>query len=61
MTKLDRMPVEPKRSDRDPRDDAAARRWAEETRREGEVGKLADDSEYLARKLAEEKRKLKRR
>jgi hypothetical protein len=47
-------------SDRDPNDDAAARKWSEETRRRAESGALNDDSEYLARKLAEEKGKLKR-
>jgi uncharacterized protein YciI len=41
-------------------DDASARRWAEEARRQAEAGKLADDSDYVAEKLAEEKRKLKR-
>ena len=50
----------PYRPDRDPRDDAAARRWAEETRQYGEDGTLTDDSVYLARKLVEEKRKGKR-
>jgi hypothetical protein len=54
------MPVEPECSDRDEIADAAARRWAEETRRQGDVGEFADDSKYLARKLAEEKLKLKR-
>lgn len=54
------MSAPAERSDRDPKDDAAAREWSEETRRQAESGALADDSEYLARKLAEEKRKLKR-
>jgi len=49
------------RSDRDPADDAAARKWSEETRRRAERGELADDSEYLTRQLAEEKSKTKRR
>jgi len=48
-------------SNRDPKDDAEARAWAEKTRRQGETGELGDDSAYVARKLAEEKRKLKRR
>ena len=48
------------RSGRDAEADAAARKWSEETRRKAETGALPDDSEYLARKLAEEKRKLKR-
>ncbi|MBA2327446.1 MAG: hypothetical protein H0V95_12500 [Actinobacteria bacterium] len=51
----------PQPSERDPQDDAQARAWAEEARRRGEAGELKDDSAYLARKLAEEKRKLKRR
>ena len=51
----------PKRPERDPRDDAKARAWAAETRRRGEAGELTDDAAYLARKLAEEKRKLEKR
>lgn len=47
--------------DRDPEDDAEARAWAEQKRRQGEAGKLTDDSTYVKRKLDEEKRKLKRR
>lgn len=54
------MPTAPKRSERDPEDDAKARAWARETRRRGEAGELQDDSEHLQRKLAEEKRKLER-
>jgi hypothetical protein len=54
------MTARPDPTDRDPKDDASARRWAEESRRQAEAGKLADDSDYLAEKLAEEKRKLKR-
>ena len=53
------MTAKSDRSDRDPKDDAQARQWAEAARRQGEAGKLADDSDYLARKLTEEKRKLK--
>ena len=53
--------AEPKRSERDPGEDAKARAWAEKTQRRAEAGELPDDAEYLARKLAEEKRKLKRR
>jgi hypothetical protein len=55
------MTALPNDSDRDPKDDAKARKWADETRRRGEAGQLTDDSAYLARRLAEEKRKLKRR
>ena len=47
--------------DRYPVDDAKARVWAERTRRQAEAGELSDDAAYLARKLDEEKRKLKRR
>ncbi|MCJ7795450.1 MAG: hypothetical protein MUQ56_01550 [Thermoleophilia bacterium] len=54
------MTAKADRSDRDPKDDAQARQWAEEARRHGEAGQLADDSDYVARKLTEEKRKLKR-
>jgi len=54
------MTAKSDRSDRDPKDDAQARQWAEEARRQGEAGQLADDSDYVARKLTEEKRKLKR-
>ncbi|HEU5302585.1 MAG TPA: hypothetical protein VFW06_10150 [Acidimicrobiia bacterium] len=54
------MPARPKRSNRDPKDDARAREWAATTRREGEAGELVDDSDFMARKLAEEKRRLNR-
>jgi hypothetical protein len=57
---FDQMTARPDPSDRDPKDDADARKWAEDSRRQAEAGKLADDSDYLAQKLAEEKRKLKR-
>jgi len=53
--------ADPKRSERDTGDDAKAREWAEATRLRADAGELSDDAEYLARKLAEEKRKLKRR
>jgi hypothetical protein len=56
----DEMPARPDRSERDPKDDANAREWAENSRREAEAGKLVNDADYLAQKLAEEKRKLKR-
>lgn len=39
---------------RDPKDDADARRWSHETRRRAEHGELSDDSDYLAAKIAEE-------
>jgi hypothetical protein len=48
-------------SEPDPEDAAAKRHWADEARRRGESGELADDSEYLKRRLTEEKRKLTRR
>jgi hypothetical protein len=48
------VPREPKR---DPDDDAKARAWADRARGDAEAGKLADDADYLARRLAEEKRK----
>ena len=54
------MPARPDRSERDPKDDANAREWAENSRREAEAGKLVNDADYLAQKLSEEKRKLKR-
>ena len=54
------MPTQRDRPERDPKDDANAREWAERTRREAEAGKLVDDADYLAQKLAEEKRKIKR-
>ncbi len=46
---------------RDPKDRGAARQWANDMRRRGEAGELSDDTEYLERKLAEEKRRLERR
>jgi hypothetical protein len=48
------------RAGRNPQDDAAARKWSEETRRRAERGELADDAEYLTRRIAEEKRKTRR-
>jgi hypothetical protein len=54
------MPAKSDGPDRDPKQDAAARVWAQETRRRGEAGELTDDSEYVARRLAKEKRKLER-
>jgi hypothetical protein len=54
------MTARPDPTDRDPKEDASARRWAEEARRQAEAGRLADDSDYVAEKLAEEKRKLER-
>ena len=57
---LDEVPTQPNRSERDPKDDANARKWAEKTRRDAEAGKLVEDTDYPTQKLAEEKRKLKR-
>lgn len=57
---VDQMPARPKRSNRDPKDEGRAREWAATTRREGEAGELVDDSDFMARKLAEEKRRLNR-
>ena len=57
---LNQVPTQRDRSERDPKDDANAREWAERTRREAEAGKLVDDADDLAQKLAEEKRKIKR-
>ena len=50
----------PKRSDRDPKDDARAREWAATARRKAGAGEPVDDSDFIARKLAEEKRRLDR-
>jgi hypothetical protein len=58
---LDQVTADPKRADRDPKDDEQARKWAEETRRRAEAGGLPDESDYVAGKLAEEKRKLEHR
>lgn len=54
------MAARPKRPARDPKDDARAREWAGTTRRKAAAGELVDDSDVIAHKLAEEKRKLKR-
>lgn len=45
---------------RDPEDDARARAWAAEVRRQAEEGTLPDEGDYLTAKLAEEKARLKR-
>lgn len=47
------------RKTRDPEDDARARDWAAEVRRQAAEGTLADEGDYLAEKLAEEKAKRK--
>ncbi|MEY2420228.1 MAG: hypothetical protein QOI95_295 [Acidimicrobiaceae bacterium] len=43
---------------RDPEDDARARAWAAEVRRQAEDGTLPDEGEHLTEKLAEEKARL---
>ena len=48
-------------SERDAEDDAEARRWAEEVRREAAESPLVDDAAFLERKLAEERSKLTRK
>ena len=51
----------PNASPRNPEDDARAREWVAETQELAEAGELPDDNDYIEKKLAEEKRKLKRR
>ena len=48
------------RRNRDPEDDARARAWAKEIREKAESDELENDGEYVAQRLAEEKRRLKR-
>lgn len=48
------MTAETQKQERDPQDDAEARRWVHETRRRAEAGELSDDSDYVAARIAEE-------
>lgn len=43
---------------RNPEDDAEARAWARSARRRIEAGLVRDDSDFLERKLEEERRRL---
>ena len=45
-------------SDRGARDDAEARAWARVARQRAEAGLVRDDSDFLERKLEQERRRL---
>lgn len=51
------MATAPEYFDRDREDDAEARRWVKKVKRLAEQGKLTDDAEFIAKKLAEVRRK----
>lgn len=55
------MSTAPEYFDRDPEDDAEARRWVDKVKKNAQEGKLDDDRGFIAEKLAEVKRKLRSR
>lgn len=55
------MATAPDYFDRDPEDDAEARRWVQKIKAMAERGELKDDSAYIAEQIAKVKRQRKSR